>query len=100
MEFLSLGVELELQLTAHTPATAIWDPSLISDLHHSPWQCQILKPTEQGQGSNLHPHATSWVLNPLSHNGNSRSEDLLKEVLRSGRHVLFVNGRLSTQQEK
>ena len=35
-----LGVELELQLPAHTRATATWDPSRVCNLHHSSWQCQ------------------------------------------------------------
>ena len=31
------------------------------------------QPTEWGHGSNLHPHGHCWVLNSLSHNGNSRN---------------------------
>ena len=42
MEVPRLGVELELQLPAHTTATAAWDPSHICDLHHSSWQCRSL----------------------------------------------------------
>ena len=50
-----LGVELELQLPAHTTATAMPDLSCVCDLHHSSWQRRILNPlTERGQGSNLH----------------------------------------------
>ena len=30
-----LGIQSELQLPAHTTATATWDPSRICDLHHS-----------------------------------------------------------------
>ena len=30
-----------------------------------------LQPTERGQGPNLHPHGLYWVVNPLSHKGNS-----------------------------
>ena len=44
MEVLRLGVKLELQLPAYTTATAMWDPSLVCDLHHSSQQCQILNP--------------------------------------------------------
>ena len=40
MEVSRLGVELELQLLAYTTTTATQD----------------LQPTEEGQGSNLHPH--------------------------------------------
>ena len=42
MEFPRLGVELELQLQAYTTPTL--DLSLIFDLHHNLWQCQILNP--------------------------------------------------------
>ena len=40
MEVPRLGVKLELQPLAYTtgPATAMQDPSLICDLHHSSWQ--------------------------------------------------------------
>ena len=37
-----LGVESELQLPTYTTATATPDPSLICDLQHSLWWCQIL----------------------------------------------------------
>ena len=36
-----LGVKLALQLPAYTVATVTWDPSHISDLHHSSWRCRI-----------------------------------------------------------
>jgi len=51
-----VGVEWELQLLAYTIATPMQDPSHICDLHHSSWQCGILKSTEEGQGLNLPPH--------------------------------------------
>jgi len=35
MEIPRLGVESELQVPAHTTATATRDPSLVCDLHHS-----------------------------------------------------------------
>ena len=46
MEVSSLGVNLELQLLAYATATATAtpDPSLICNLHHTSWQCQILNP--------------------------------------------------------
>ena len=55
MEVPSLGVKSELQLLAYATATAMPDLSHICDLTEAgatldPW------PTEQGQGSNLHPH--------------------------------------------
>ena len=42
MEVPRLEVESELQLPAYAAAKAVPDPSSISDLHHSSWQCQIL----------------------------------------------------------
>ena len=42
MEVPRLGVKLELQLLAYTTATAMPDPSLVYDLHHSSWQYQLL----------------------------------------------------------
>ena len=56
MEVPGLGVKLELKLPAYTTATATPDPSHICNLRCSSQQCQILQPTEQGQGLNLHPH--------------------------------------------
>ena len=36
--------ESKLQLPAYTKATAMLDPSLICDPHHSSWQQRILNP--------------------------------------------------------
>ena len=52
MDIPRLGVILELQLPACTTTTATLDPSDTFGLHHSLQQCQ--------------------VLNPLSHNKNSK----------------------------
>ena len=52
------GVQSELQLLAYSTATATQDLSRVSDLHHSSQQRQILKPSEQGQGSNPQPHGS------------------------------------------
>ena len=41
MEVPKLGVQSELQLPPYTTATAMPDPSLICDLRHSSWQCQM-----------------------------------------------------------
>ena len=49
MEVLSLGVKLELQLLAYTTVIAMQDPSHVCDLHHSSWQCQILKPLSKAR---------------------------------------------------
>ena len=42
MKIPRLGVELELLLPAYTTATAMQDPSLVCDIHHSSQQRQIL----------------------------------------------------------
>ena len=44
MEVPRLGDESELQLLIYTTAAATQDLSLICDLQHSSWQCQILNP--------------------------------------------------------
>ena len=57
LEVPGLGAESELQLSAYTTATAMWDPSCICDLHHSLQQCQTLNPlSNQSQGLNPHSH--------------------------------------------
>ena len=56
MEVPRLGVESELSPLAYATATAMPDPSLACNPHHSSRQ--------------------SWILNPLSHNGNSGTEFL------------------------
>ena len=48
--------QIGAQLPANTTATATQDLSCICDLHHSSRQMLDPSPTEQGQGSNLHPH--------------------------------------------
>ena len=51
-----LGVESELHLLAYTTATAMQDPSCISDLHHSsrPHQIPLMRPE-------IEP-TSSWIL--------------------------------------
>ena len=44
MEVPRLGVESELQLLAYSIATAMPDPSQVSDPGHSSWQHRILNP--------------------------------------------------------
>ena len=44
-----LGVELELQLPAYTPAQATWDPSRLYNLHHSSWQHRIPDPLSEAR---------------------------------------------------
>ena len=73
MEVPRLGVELELQLLAYTTATATGDLSCIRDLHHSSWHYQILNPLNKARDQTYILLDTRQVLNPLSHNGNSKS---------------------------
>ena len=49
MEIPRLRVELELQLLAYATATAMWDPSLTCDLHHSSQPHQILNPPSEAR---------------------------------------------------
>ena len=49
MEVPRLGVELELQLAAYTTATAMQDPSLVCNRHHSSQQHQILNPLSKAR---------------------------------------------------
>ena len=72
MEVPRLGVELELQLPAYTTATVMSGPSHIFDLCHSFQQCWILNPLGEARYRTCILMYTSWVLNLLSHNGNSR----------------------------
>ena len=59
---------MELQLPVYTTAT---DLSHICDLHRSLWQRQILNPLNEARDPICVLIFTSWVLNPLSHKGNS-----------------------------
>ena len=76
MEVPRLGVESELQLLAYTTGTAMPDPSHICDLHRSSWQCWIHNPLSGAKDRTRILMDTSWVFNPLSHNGNSSSHVL------------------------
>ena len=50
---------------------AMWDLSLVCDLHHSSWQCQILNPLSYARDQTCILMDINWVPNSLSHNGNS-----------------------------
>ena len=71
MEVPRQGVELELQLLAIATATASQDPSPICDLDHSLWQYQILNLLSKARDRTQVLMGTIWVLNLLSHSGNS-----------------------------
>ena len=49
----ALGVQSELQLPAYTTPTATSDLSLVCDLHHSSWQCQILNTLSKARDQTL-----------------------------------------------
>ena len=71
MEVSGPAVKTELQLQAYTTATIMQDLSHICDLHHSLWQHQSLNPLREARDRTHILMNTSWVPNPLSHNGNS-----------------------------
>ena len=71
MEVLSSGVEWELQLPVYTIATAMWDLSLICNLHHSSQQCQVRNPLSEARDGINSLMDTSQVLNPSSHSRDS-----------------------------
>ena len=73
------GVRSELQLPVYTTATAIRDLSCLCDLHHSSQQRQILNPLSEARDRTPILMDTSYVLNPLSHSGNSRICALIEE---------------------
>ena len=66
-----LQVKSELQLLAYTTATAMPDLSHVCSLHSSSWQCRILNPLSRARDQTNGLMDTSWVLNLLSHCGNS-----------------------------
>ena len=80
MEVPRLGIASELQLPAYTTATATGNLSRVRDLHHSSWRCQILNPLSEARDQTCILMDTSWILNPLSHNGNSEISSLLSET--------------------
>ena len=72
MEVPRLEVKLELQLAAYTTATAMWDPNCICDLYDSSWQHRILNLLSKARDGTHILMGTSWVLNLLSQNRNSK----------------------------
>ena len=66
-------IKAALQLPAHATATATRDPRPIFNLCCSSRQHGIPKPMIETRDQNWVLVDTSWVLNPLSHNGNFQS---------------------------
>ena len=77
LEVPMLDVKSELQLQAYATATEMQDPNHICDLHHSSWPYQTLNPLSEARDWICVLMDTSWVLNPLSHSGNSENIFLL-----------------------
>ena len=80
MEVSRRGVVMGLYLPAYTAATAMKDPSLVCDLHHSSRQCRILNPLSEARDRTRVLMDTSQVYYPLSHNKNSQSCIFLIEL--------------------
>jgi len=72
-----LEVQSEMQLPVYTTATATPDPSCICEQCCSSQQFRILNPRSRATGRTHILIDPSQVLNPLSHNGNSRFELIL-----------------------
>ena len=79
MDVPSLGIELELQLLTHATGTTAPDLHCVCDLHHSSEQGQILNPLSEARDRTSILIDTGWILNPLSHNGNSQRFILNKQ---------------------
>ena len=79
MEVPKLGVELELQLPAYTTATATPDLGCVFDLCQSSRQRRILNPLSEARERACTLTDTGQVLNPLSHDRNSKMAFLRKQ---------------------
>ena len=80
MEVPRLGIELELQLSAYTTATAMQDLSRIFHLHHSSQQYQILNPLRPG----IEPKTLWFLVGFISTAPQGNSKDgvaLIQHVL-------------------
>ena len=61
MEVPRLGVQMELQLSAYTTATAMPDLSHVCDLHHSSQQHRILNPLSEARDRTRNLMVPSWI---------------------------------------
>ena len=77
MEIPRLGVKLELQLLAYATTIATPDASHVCDLHHSSWQCWILKPVSRARARDQNHVPMAYYLDSLllSHKRNSPNQD-------------------------
>ena len=73
MEVPKLGVESELQLPAHTTATATPDSSHVFDLYHSSRQRRIPDPLSEAGDRTRDLMDASWVREPLSYDGTPKT---------------------------
>ena len=64
---------------AYTTATAMLDQSCICNLWHSLHQCWILTPLKETREAES-SQRQYWVFNPLSHDGNSKTETFKPQV--------------------
>ena len=92
-----LVVEPELQLPAYITATATWDQVCICDLQHSSQQCWILNLLSEARDRTRILMATSWVHNPLSHEGKSKglSFGVRKDPFKFSFSFYFISGYIS-----
>ena len=86
MVVFGLGVESELQLPAYTTVTTTQDPSHICDLHYS---SQLLNPLSKARDQTSILMNTGWVLNLLSHRGNSTTIAFQRISLHFSRGILL-----------
>ena len=79
MEVPRLGVKSELQLPAYATVKAMETQvqSGICNLHHSCDTSSLTHWLRPGNQTQIHLH-TSWILNPLSHNGNPLNKFFLQ----------------------
>ena len=81
MEVPRLGVELELQLPAHTTATATQDPSCVCDLHHSSRQHQIVSPLSEARDRTCNLMVPTLICFCCARTGTPDSGSLNKKVI-------------------
>ena len=79
MELPRLGVKSELQLLAHTTATATGGPSYIFDLHHSSEQRRILNPVSEARDGIHNLMVPSQIINHWATTGTPRTPRILNQ---------------------